>query len=154
LGTEFLLRRDEDHNYIMDPEEALVPDVACYQMDLSGDSDEQWFGVAMYAHKGMAVGGYDLEVWTYSKSYQVTLAGSVVLTDKLDWSTVDAQPFWSLDVPNTAPTLCLRYPDPALHIEDQLFGLGWFEGDAFPDPGEEIPDTDEVRLAQGKIFTQ
>lgn len=146
LTTEFLLRGDDDHYWIMDAVEARVPEVACYQMNNLG-ATEQWFGVAMQASVGMCIPP-DLETYTGSWSYQVSEGGIVSLSDQLhEWSTVayHQDPFWSLEHPATGPTICLRGFAVGEPIANQRFGLGWINGMPGAQP-------DEVWLGEGTIY--
>ncbi len=142
IMNDFLLRGDAGHDGASDFIEAWVPEVALHQMnDLL--ADYQWYGVAMQASVGMT-GEPDTYVATWK--YQVDNLGNVgipSLEPEGDWNPGGDYPFWSFDHPATGPTLCLRYFEPLMLVEDQGFGLGWINGGPF--------DPSEVWLGEGTI---
>jgi len=142
LGTEFILRGDDTHWYIMDADEARTPEVACYQMN-DPTSEYQWFGVAMQGSTNLG-GAYDLETWTGAWTYQVDVNGSVFVPNQpLNlWLTYQITPYWSNEHPHTGPTMCLRHYDLLDPIVEQVFALGWVEG---------VTEPTAIQLSHGTI---
>jgi hypothetical protein len=144
---EHLIRGDDDHAYIMDVNNAYVPDVACHQMH-DAQSEEQWFGVGMYATWG-PWNPSPLDFHVLSMSYKVDGPGMVTLTNPDKWhagyDSPETHAIWSAEVPNTGPTLCLRNDLSGFLPWQQEFAAGWME------QAENPADPMNVWLAKGTI---
>jgi len=71
----------------------------------------------------------------FVRANKVDEYGDVTISENGDnyWDSGSSlTPFWSLDHPHTAPTLCLRNANPVTDFEQQTFGLGWLEGNSNP----------------------